>query len=193
MKTQITASAFWKLYIDQKQKPSKSLEDLRHTCILGFTAIDAAIYTYWSQSVISEWGEFMSLVQVSLEDPSEISQSTSAYLKKSQLIATMRFLSNTGDAERFTPNFLDFSIYLSLCFPHSPEKQKIAELLALLQPLRNQALHTGRDWSEIIAHQALKAIEECCAELPLLGKNFGEAFQTEELPHISTNKTKKAA
>lgn len=194
MKTQITASVFWRLYQESSHRPDEvpEIEHMRHRCLLGFTALDAALFTFWESSVLPEWNETMSLVSMALDSPTssetleELSVLAGPYLKKSQLVATLRFLANTGEASRFTPNFLDFASYLLLRQPESEETLKAVRLLCELQSSRNSAVHTGRPWSEIQAHRSLKLIEETAAVLTTLGRNFRDAFGKD-----STNESSK--
>jgi hypothetical protein len=200
MKTQITAAVFWRLYQETSTRPEEvpEIEHMRHRCLLGFTALDAALFTFWESSVLPEWDETMSLVSMALDSPTssetleELAVLAGPYLKKSQLVATLRFLANTGEASRFTPNFLDFASYLLLRQPESEETLKAVRLLCELQSSRNSAVHTGRPWSEIQAHRSLKLIEETASVLSGLGRNFRDAFG-EEAPLETTKKTVRAA
>jgi hypothetical protein len=181
MKTQKTATIFWKLFKEQsKQNPKEYPEEhMRHACILGLTAMDAALYTYWESAVLPEWGEFMTLVNTLLEDEEALSQlllQTKSYMKKSQLVATLRFLNNTGEAERFTPNFLDFSVYVLTRFGHLPWSHNLAQNLSALHKLRNAALHTGREWNLDMAKDCVRKLENTSGSLLNLGNNFAEAF-----------------
>jgi hypothetical protein len=185
MRTQITASVFWKLFAASEKSSTEipDVEHLRHRCLLGFTALDAALYTYWEASVLPDWKETLSLVSVALDSPSspeildELAGLGGQQLKKSQLVSTLRFLSNTGDAGRFTPNFVDFAAYLLL---RDPRNAPIARELAELQSCRNACVHTGRPWSELQARRSLKLIEDCAVALARLGQNFGDAFDLRE-------------
>jgi hypothetical protein len=200
MKTQITASVFWRLYQGSAERPEEvpEIEHMRHRCLLGFTALDAALYTFWESAVLPEWNETMSLVSMALDSPTssetldELSELAGPYLKKSQLVATLRFLANTGEASRFTPNFLDFASYLLLRHPDDEKTLKAVRLLCELQGSRNSAVHTGRPWSEIQAHRSLKLIEETAAVLSEMGRNFWESFGKDAPSEIS-KKTVRAA
>ncbi len=201
MKTQVTASVFWKLFNEAPpaREDIPSLEHLRHRCLLGFTALDAALYTYWESTVIPEWKETLSLVSAALESPSSeeilhgFVENAGPYLKKSQLVATLRFLANTGDGSRFTPNFLDFAAYLLLRKGEDPEMRRLVQGLCELQWSRNAAVHTGRPWSEIQAQRGLKLIQETAEGLALLGKNFAEAFEPSGLRAVPSSKKLHAA
>ncbi|MEO5667829.1 MAG: hypothetical protein ABIR96_07220, partial [Bdellovibrionota bacterium] len=184
MKTQITASVFWQLFkssaIAKDEIPE--IEHLRHRCLLGFTALDAALYTFWSSAVVPEWNEVMSLVSMTLESASSsetldrLTALVGPQLKKSQLVATLRFISNTGEASRFTPNFLDFAAYLLIRTEENSASIEIVRSLCELQACRNSAIHTGRPWSEIQAHRSLKVIEETARALSLVSASFNETF-----------------
>lgn len=181
MRTQTTATIFWKLYKDQLKHPvGESAQDsLRHSCILGLTAIDAALFTYWESSVLPDWGEFMSLINATLDSSEaldELCLKTKPYLKKSQLVATLRFLHNTGEAERFTPNFVDFSVYAVSRFSDQLWCANLAQNLVELHKYRNAALHTGREWNEEIGKKCLQLLEAVSGSLVNLGNNFAEAF-----------------
>jgi len=202
MKTQITASVFWRLFQESshQQADIPEIEHLRHRCLLGFTALDAALYGFWESSVLPEWNETMSLVSMALDSPSsadtlqELSSRVGSSLKKSQLVATLRFLSNTGEASRFTPNFLDFGVYLLLRHQGDDKTIKLVQQLCEMQTSRNSAVHTGRPWSEIQAHRSLKLIEECAAALSLIGKNFADAFSpSTSSTELDGEKAKSAA
>lgn len=186
MRTQVTASAFWTLFQSDLTN-SETLppeEALRHSSILGFTAIDASINTYWSEVILPEWHDYMSLVNVILEDDSELDalhESSKDFLKKSQLVATLRFLSHTGDAEKFSPNFIDLAI---VCLLKHKDHDTLIEQLVNLQKHRNHALHTGREWSELTAHQCIKNIKACSVSLSRLHFCFADVFGSPEASNI---------
>ena len=189
MKTQITASVFWRLFV-ASQKTEEDIpvvEHLRHRCLLGFTALDAAIYTYWESNVVPEWNETLTLITSALDSPAspeileELSSRGGQHLKKSQFVATLRFLSNTDEISRFTPNFMDLASYLLLKSPQREAGRDLIRLLCELQACRSAAVHTGRPWSEIQAHRSLKLIEECAEALCQLGQNFADAFGSSQL------------
>lgn len=202
MKTQITSNIFWKLYKEQKQnfQHDKSEghapdEHMRHACILGLTSLDAAIYTYWASSVIPDWAEFISLVNVSLDNPSifdKILSKTHPNLKKAQLVATLRFIHNTGDEQRFTPNFLDFAVYLLTTRSENVWVYPLSEQLIKLHKLRNAAFHTGRNWDIESAKECLQLIESASSSLINLGKNFADVF-SEDARVVNVVSLKNAA
>lgn len=181
MKTQVTASAFWTLFANQgTQDPGiPQHELLRHKCILGITAIDAAVNTFWHEVLLDEWAELMTLIDTTLADEEELEalhHNCKDFFKKSQLVATLRFISHTGDPKSFSPNFADLACVM-LLKKQTPFYPGLARHLVELQHQRNSALHTGRDWSEIMAHKCLKTIKACSEELSKLHFCFADAFQ----------------
>jgi len=182
MKSQITSSAFWQLFKAPPTHGVVALEVLRHRCLLGFTALDAALYSYWESSVVSEWNEILTLVDATLHSSSSdetldrLSALAGPGFKKSQLVATLGFLGTAGEAPRFAPNFIDFAAYLLL--------RRDADCLPLVHQLceahrcRMSALTSGGPWSELQAHRALKVIEETAESLCALGRNFEEVFRS---------------
>ncbi len=180
MKTQITASAFWALF-ESDLKYSAILppeEALRHSAILGFTSIDAAINTYWHEVIVADWFEHMSLVNSVLEDEEEmaaICNISKDYIKKSQVVATLRFISHTGEIEKFSPNFLDLALMCLLKF--GEDQSELASELTALQQYRNSALHTGREWSELTARKCINNIKTCSTSLIRLHPCFADVFE----------------
>lgn len=188
MKTQITASAFWTLFHTQKNSyssehtPVPFVEHQRHSCILGITALDAAVATYWQEVILNEWPEIVSWVNTVLDDNEELqalTESAQGILSKSQLVATLRFLVNTGVPEKFSPNLVDLAV-LILMRKKTAFFPTLAKDLVELNGFRNHALHTGRKWSEPMAHACIKQIMECSRMLEKLHPCFVEAFETEK-------------
>jgi len=74
----------------------------------------------------------------------------------------------------------------------SENNLELASLLVSLQHHRNQALHTGREWSELTAHKCIKNIKACSDHLNKLHFCFADIFGESALYQAGIP-TKKAA
>ncbi len=154
---------------------------LRKTCINGFMAMDSAIALYWKDIVLPDWAGLMAYCEELLAKPDameKILRSLNGVLSRGQLIATLRFLENTGDPERFSPNLVDAGVVFCLLQDKNGQLPyaDLAQKLCKMQKLRNAAFHSGRNFSEIEAAASVKEIREFCHISAKLNPIFRDAL-----------------
>ena len=167
-----TRNEFWQTYFyfqDSSRLPAtlgSSVEQLRFRALLGMTALDATLSTYWKHAVLPEWDSVMSLVESTLEDEESLALLANALpevFSRGQWIATLRYIANTGEPQRFSPSFSDVAAILWMTA--RPDQQKdsgfcsYVEDLFRLQKLRNSCFHTAKDYNELRAIEAIQVID----------------------------------
>lgn len=165
-----TAHYFWKQFdaFEQTRQVAGEPrnESLRHRCALGFLGLDAALNLYWREIVMPEWGELLMYINSTLEEATglaKMAEATAPEFNRAQWIASLRFIHNTGEPERFSPSVVDVALVLALKSSSrmtDPAFSDSVRLLLRLQKLRNHCMHTGKDWSETIGFEALRLLQD---------------------------------
>jgi hypothetical protein len=173
-----TSDLFWSAFrslSEGKGLPSafegEGLERHRFTCLAGFTALDASLARCWHLNFAPEWGEIGTYLKALLSATDEVDvlvRCADGALKRGQWLATLRFLANTGDPLRFSPTFTDVAALLLALSPHRRAQADFVAFtsdLFRLQKLRNSCVHTGRDFTELEAREALRLLSRLEREL----------------------------
>jgi hypothetical protein len=181
-----SARYFWELFSLEQRRPTHDpLEHKRYLSLLGFTAIEGALAAWWESVVLPHWGETLSLVDAVVDSPEELQKLLARggdLINKGQLLATLRFIKNTGEPERFSPNLVDVGCaLLILSTKHNSESHTgLAKEFLRLQRLRNLVFHVGRGLNELEAHEAVKSIKRVAEQSTLVNPLFSEAFPGSE-------------
>ena len=166
-----TVNTFWEAFFHFSKDSTvdalfeTSIEQSRFRCLIGFTALDASLSFYWKQEVLRDWAETLTLLNITLEDRQALDSILACFqghLGRAQMIASLRFVAQTGEPETFSPTFVDVAIVL---FVRSHPQFRSVELieflksLCRLQKIRNACFHTGRNFDEVGARWALQLLE----------------------------------
>jgi len=200
-KSSATVSIFWEAFFHYLHDTNLSglfytpTEKLRFQCLVGFTALDASMNFYWQGEIIPDWPETLCLIYATLEDEESISllcKEAQPYLSKSQIVASLRFLSHTGEAEKFSPTFVDVGLLLLMRSPTKLDDPNFLELtrnLFKMQKTRNACFHTGRSFEELAGFESLKLLENFESE----GQLLSPCFSTHPLKGLQPENQKQAA
>jgi hypothetical protein len=183
----ISAQLFYADYLEALDRPKARTSEgeklylLRKTCAAGFMALDSALSLYWKEIVLPEWTGILGLCEDLISDDKaqeEILKSLGGALHKGQLMASLRFLENTGDPERFSPNLIDCGLVLVLLQDrgHKLPYIEMGQKLCRMQRLRNSVFHSGKNFSEIEAAASVKEINDFFALSQKLSPIFRDAF-----------------
>lgn len=162
---------------------------LRKLCISGYMALDSALSLYFKEVVMPDWDGLMSMVdEILLEDSytEQICKALGGTLTKGQLIASLRFLENTGDPERFSPSLVDLGVVMFLMkdansrLPHL----EIAQMLCRMQKLRNCVFHTGKIFGELEAASSVKLLRDFLTHSQKLNPVFRDCFSDEVIENL---------
>jgi hypothetical protein len=182
MRSLQSARYFWHLFTgEQRRETHDPLEHKRYLCLLGFTALEGAIASWWEAAIIPQWEEMLSLTDGLLksdEDLNLLVTRSAGSLEKSQLVATLRFLKSTGELDHFSPSLCDVGCTL-LIFTHlsaSEPHAVFARELIRAQRLRDLVVHVGRGLNELEAHEAVKTIKRLADQGPHAHPLFFDAF-----------------
>lgn len=173
-----TSELYWSVFRslqNGEEVPSalrgEGLERHRLTCLAGFTALDAALARCWRVNFAPDWAEVGTYLKVLLATPDALApffKATESSLRRGPWMATLRFIANTGDPLRFSPTFTDVAALLVILSPHrldDREFQSFTAGLFRLQKLRNACVHTGREFTELEAREALRLLARTEREL----------------------------
>ena len=196
-----TAKAFWEAFDYFQHDPMAdtlfpvSVERLRFQCLIGFTALDATLTLFWQHQILPEWNEILTLSDILVNDDSvlnEYLQMTEHDLKKAQWVASLRFLANTGEPEKFSPTFTDIGIILLLCGGSrlkDPNYIELTNSLFRMQKYRNSCIHTGREFNELAGFEAIKLLEKFMKH----GQRFSPFFTKHPEHLVKKHEQKRAA
>jgi hypothetical protein len=143
--------------------------------------LDCALSVYWKEIVVPEWAGMMATCNELLandEDLNQLLDKMSGSLTRGQMVASLRFLENTGDPDRFSPSLVDCGIVFSILQDksHKLPFTEAGEKLCRMQKYRNCVFHSGKNFSEIEAAASMKFLKEVFALLPKLNPVFRDCF-----------------
>ncbi len=170
--------------IDQSRNSINDGESLfqhRKTCISGYMALDCAMSVFWKEVVVPDWVNLMGMCNEILGSDSDLEELVAKMgtaLSRGQVVASLRFLENTGDPQRFSPSLVDLGIMMILMQDRAQQLPfiEIGHKLCRLQKFRNCVFHTGKNFSEIEAATSMKGLKDLFVELPRISPVFRDAF-----------------
>jgi hypothetical protein len=166
----------------KKMSAAESLFQYRKTCISGFMSLDCALSVFWKEVVVPDWVNLMGICNELLSSDSELDsfvEKMGSSLTRGQMVASLRFLENTGEPERFSPSLVDCGIVLCLLQDRSEKLPflEAAQKLCRMQKFRNCVFHTGKNFSEIEAAASMKGLKDLFHLLPKINPVFRDAFE----------------
>jgi hypothetical protein len=184
-----SAKNFLEEFYDYTEGPSKKGGGpeahfyLRKCCISGFMALDCALSVYWKEIVVPDWANLMGICNELLENDQELDhfcEKMAGSITRGQLVASLRFLENTGDPERFSPSLVDCGIIFGILQDKSNRLPylDVGQKFCRLQKFRNCVFHTGKNFSEIEAATSVKGLKDLFNQLPLINPVFRDSFDS---------------